>query len=143
MLALISPPVEIQTVPEQPVLSLSNPRLHALRLKVTNRSNNELQIWMTDTWINHKLQLTRLDGATATMTKKGLSDDQLFGSLRRDMNFPIVLKPERSLTYMTEDIVQDFELSPGKYRFMVTYSDKSSGKPLQVTSRGITLTVIK
>lgn len=116
-------------------LSVSGTKPCTVKLRFTNDSSKRIQIWTCGFWPNHRVHLMDAAGNAVRRTGFGSRVDGLFGTLDRDKNISIELKPGVGHSYETPDLRKLFDLKPGRFKLKIEYSDLSFGAPLKVSTR--------
>jgi hypothetical protein len=140
---LLLPGVELRPVSPHLQISLSDKKAQACQLEYVNRSDVNVQVWVTDFWNNHKVEFRTKGGGEVLLTDLGVLASKAFQGGSRDRNFPVIVRPGKSVPVKTPRLPDYFVLKPGEYAMTVTYSDMNFDSPMQLTTKKIAVNVVE
>jgi hypothetical protein len=140
---LVSPSVELRPISTELTISLSDRRAQTCQLEYVNSSDVNVQVWVADFWSNHKVEFRTKSGGEVLLTDLGVLASKAFQGGSRDRNFPVIVRPGKSVPVKTPRLPDYFVLKPGDYTMTVTYSDMNFDSPLQLTTKKIAVKVVE
>src|SRR5262249_51166627 len=108
-----------------------------VRSAIRNGTDQEVTIWLSGFWPNHRVVVTDVEDHEPAFTTFGRSCRDAFApGGGRDKNVALKLRPGESYAAGPKcDLNALYRFKPGRYHLAITYEDLQGPTPLKVTSK--------
>lgn len=114
-----------------------------MSIQARNASHNQIVIWMSGFWPNHRVIVADTDGIELPLSPMGRERRRRFEETGyRRKNTPLTLQPRGVWTWPVIDIAQLYELRTGSYMVQVVYDETRAPNPSCVASNIVAFEII-